>query len=647
MRTVISHVADTIGTELGRAKARIAQGRTELRAQVDRLPANLRAIGTEAAGTFESRFDELTETVNEKSSALVGALATRYTAAVKEVDAEIAAEKAKNQGLIDKAKNAISGVIATILELKNLLMGVLAKAAAAVSAILKDPIGFLGKLVHAIGAGLHAFISNIGTHLTKGLVGWLTGALASAGLELPARWDLRGIFGMLASLLGLTWGFIRSRIVRKGVPEQAMSTVEQSIPIAQKIQSEGIAGVWEDLKEQVGDLKTTLFTKITEFLVPTVLVAGITWILSLLNPASAFVRACKMIVDFVTFIVTQGGQIIAFVNSVLDAVIAIATGGSGGVPALIEGALARSIPILIGVLAAVLGIGGIASRVQNIVKAMAKPVKKAIDWVVDKIVGLAKKVWAKLKGAFGTKAKDTRSTADKQKALDRALAEADALMGAPGATTARVGARLAAIRRRHGLLELVLRPAAADTFVVHGAVNPTADSQPHVLGTSNKVRREGSAYLLRRDTITHADKIVGEPESVVEADAEREAVAAELAARRPKISRVYIGTEVNTLVNGPGGQGTSIDAVGVTRNGRYMLLEAKGGNIEHGLEQLADSANALGPHLVDSFTLVIPAQLRPGLSGWRIQGYYLYQGADRYLIVGKPVRVIRTTRGET
>jgi hypothetical protein len=43
-----------------------------------------------------------------------------------------------------------------------------------------------------------------------------------------------------------------------------------------------------------------------------------------------------MIIDIVTFIIERGAQIIQFVNAVLDAVIAIAGGRTGGVPALIE-----------------------------------------------------------------------------------------------------------------------------------------------------------------------------------------------------------------------------------------------------------------------------------------------------------------------
>jgi hypothetical protein len=59
--------------------------------------------------------------------------------------------------------------------------------------------------------------------------------------------------------------------------------------------------------------------------------------------------------------------------------------------------LARAIPVLIGALAALLGIGGIAGKVKEVFQKIARPVNRAIDWVIDKIVGLFKKLWAKLK----------------------------------------------------------------------------------------------------------------------------------------------------------------------------------------------------------------------------------------------------------
>ncbi|MEV0647780.1 hypothetical protein AB0I28_21175 [Phytomonospora sp. NPDC050363] len=401
MQQVISGVADLIGTELNAAKTRIAKGRTDLKAEVDKLPKDLQSIGKEAAGEFAGKFDELTESVDNKGTELVDTLASKYNDALKSVDEEIAAEKEKNKGLVAKAMDAVAGVIKTILELKNLLLGILAKAASAIAGIIKDPIGFLGNLISAIGSGIQSFMANITGHLKKGMLSWLLGAAAKAGLQLPEKFDLRGILMMIASLVGLTWGSIKGRVIAKGVPAAAMTAVESSVPLAQKIAGGGIGAITEDIKEQVGDLKENLFGKIAEYLIPTVLIAGVTWILSLLNPASAFIKACKAIIDIVTFIVTRGAQIAEFVNAVLDSVIAIAKGGAGGVGALIENALAKSIPVLIGFLAALLGVGGIADKVKKFFAALSKPVMKAVDWVVGKIAGFGKKIWAKMRGKSG------------------------------------------------------------------------------------------------------------------------------------------------------------------------------------------------------------------------------------------------------
>ncbi len=181
MQGVISSIADTIGTELGKAKARIKQGRSEFKAEVDKLPEDLKKCGQEAAKDFEGKFEDLETKVNDKSDELVQTLAQKYTEALNKVDDEIKKLQDANKGLIAKAKDAIVGAIKTIMELKNLLMGILAKAASAIGKIIKDPIGFLGNLVKAVDAGLNLFTSNILDHLKKGLVAWLLGTATKEG----------------------------------------------------------------------------------------------------------------------------------------------------------------------------------------------------------------------------------------------------------------------------------------------------------------------------------------------------------------------------------------------------------------------------------------------------------------------------------
>ncbi|MFJ5787730.1 hypothetical protein [Streptomyces hydrogenans] len=482
MRTVISSVADMIGVELGRAKARIAQGRTDLKAEVDKLPADLKSFGEEAQQDFAGKFEDLEASVDEKSQQLVQDLANKYTAALNAVDEEIKKLQEANKGLIDKAKDAIVGVIKTINELKNLLLGILAKAASAIMKIIKDPIGFLGNLVKAVGAGLNLFVANIGDHLKKGLVSWLLGTATKAGLEIPERFDLRGIITLITSLLGLTWDNIRTRITRKGVPEEAMTAVETSVPVAQSLAKEGPAGAVKEIEAEAGDLKSTILSKLTEYLVPTVIIAGVTWILSLLNPASAFVRAVKGIIDIVTFVVNQGAQIADFVNAVLDAVIEIANGGAAGVPKMVETALAASIPLLIGFLASLLGIGNLANKVKSVFQAVSKPVNRAIDKIVDFIAKKGKALWQKLKKKSDGKPRGNESKPtpeQKARTLTAASAEAHRRL-VEGATPAQMHGILQQVHRKYasrGLTSLRMESIGEHRFRVVAKGSPEKVSQ--------------------------------------------------------------------------------------------------------------------------------------------------------------------------
>ncbi|MEE1805919.1 hypothetical protein PUR32_06350, partial [Streptomyces sp. BE133] len=122
--------------------------------------------------------------------------------------------------------------------------------------------------VKAVGAGLNLFITNVADHLKTGVVSWLLGTAVKAGLELPQKFDLKGSIQLIASLLGLTWDNIRARITRKGVPDQAMNAVEQSVPFAQTLAREGPEGYVKEITAQVGDLKATILEKLTSYLIP-------------------------------------------------------------------------------------------------------------------------------------------------------------------------------------------------------------------------------------------------------------------------------------------------------------------------------------------------------------------------------------------
>lgn len=221
MDGVITRVATIVGDDLNAAKKRIAAGRSEISTYVKSLPKDLQEVGSQASEEIGERFAQLESDVDAKQDALVDSLAAKYVEARSGLDARIEELQAENRGLVDKAIGAIKAVVNTIRGLVTMLTGVLAKAAGVVGDIVKDPIAFLGNLVDGVKGGILRFKDNILSHLKKGLMGWLFGALAEGGVELPETFDIKGIIKMLASIFGLTWANIRNRLVRQ-LGERAM-----------------------------------------------------------------------------------------------------------------------------------------------------------------------------------------------------------------------------------------------------------------------------------------------------------------------------------------------------------------------------------------------------------------------------------------
>lgn len=399
MDVALTAISKHVAQKLSDAKNRITKGKQEVTNYVTALPESLQGIGREAAESIQSRFDELENSVDSKQDELIDSLAQQYTESLQEVDARIEEMKAANRGLVDKALDAVKGVIEIIVKIKNTLTNLLASAISVIQTIVADPIGFLGNLISGISQGFKNFGSNILKHLTAGLVGWLTGALGSMGISIPDDlFSLKGIFSLVMQVLGLTWDYIRKKAV-KLLGEPVVKALETGFEIFQIIRKDGIAGLWNYIKEQFNDLKETVIGAIKEMVITQVIQAGIKWVLGLMNPAAAFVKAAMMIIDIVKFFIERGRQIIELVSAFIDGVKAVASGSVSKVAQAIENALAKAIPVVIGFLASLLGIGGLASKVQKLIKRIRARIDKAIDKVILKAKKWFRKAGSKVKGA--------------------------------------------------------------------------------------------------------------------------------------------------------------------------------------------------------------------------------------------------------
>ncbi|MEM9685431.1 MAG: hypothetical protein AAF934_00735 [Bacteroidota bacterium] len=392
MDGVISRIANKVALTLNTAKALIARGKEEVQEYVSSLPAHLRGIGKKEAGNIQAKFDALETSVNSKQDELVNSLAQQYVDGLKAVDARIEEMKAANKGFIDRAKAFIGGIIATIRKIKSMLTTLLASALEVIGVIIMDPIGFLGMLFKGLSMGFTNFRANILKHLQSGLIEWLTGTMGPVGITIPEYlFSLKGIFSLVTQVLGITWDFIRRRAV-KLLGERVVKAMETGVAIFKTLKEKGIAGLWEEIKARFNDLKETVIGGIKEMVINTVIKAGINLLLSLTSPASAFVKACMMIIDVVRFFIERGSQIIALVKAFIDSVKAIASGSVEKVAAAIENALSRAIPVLIGFLAALLNISGLANKVKKLIGKLRKRIVK----VIDKVIKKARKVFGKL-----------------------------------------------------------------------------------------------------------------------------------------------------------------------------------------------------------------------------------------------------------
>ncbi|WP_434440109.1 hypothetical protein [Lentzea sp. E54] len=400
MDGVISRVADIVGGDLSAAKQRIATGKAEIAAFVKTLSPELRKVGAEASEEINARFERLESDVTDKQNAVVDTLASKYVEAHQGLDERIEAMRAENKGFVDAAIDAVKGVVNTIRELAGMLRDVLSRAAGVVGDIISKPVEFLGNLIAGVKGGILKFKDNILDHLRKGLMGWLFGALAEAGVELPEKFDLRGIVKLLASIFGLTWANIRNRLVRQ-IGEKAMAAAEKGVEIFQVLTSQGVAGLWQMLMEKLGDIKETILAQVKDFVITKIITAGLTWLIGLLNPAAAFIKACKLIYDVVMFFVTNGSRIMKFVNTVIDSVADIVRGNVSGVVNKINDVLGQMVPIIIGFLASAIGLGGIGAKIRSIIETLQRPVNKALDWVIKKGLTLAGPIIRAAKGISG------------------------------------------------------------------------------------------------------------------------------------------------------------------------------------------------------------------------------------------------------
>ncbi|WP_344928253.1 hypothetical protein [Aquimarina addita] len=407
MDSVLDKIATLIAEELNASIALINEGRKESEDYFNDLDEDQKKLAGDAMEQFSGQYDSLEETVREKEQELAQELATSYKKNVDSLRASFdSIKESVSATWIEAAFTALKAVVDAIIAIKDLFVNLLVAVIEAVGAIIQDPIGFLSNLITGIKEGFLNFGANIKKHLITGLIEWLTGSLGGVGITLPKNlFSLGGIFDLSMQIMGLTWDYFRAKAV-KLIGEPVVKAMETGFEMFQIIREKGIAGIWEYIKESFTDLKETVMDGIRDMIISKVVEAGIKWIIGLMNPAGAFVKAAMMIIDIVKFFVERAAQIFELVTAFTNSIRELATGNVAGVAKGIEKALAKALPVMIGFLASLLGITGLTQKVQKIIKKIRKRVDKAMDKMIAKAKKWGKKLFSRKQGKKNKKQKN-------------------------------------------------------------------------------------------------------------------------------------------------------------------------------------------------------------------------------------------------
>lgn len=471
MKTLVREIARVVESRLKEAKDEVEKGRKEIHDYVEKLDGKLKQVGLDAEKAVAERFDELVQSIEDKKRDLASNLAQRYKDAHDKAGEAIKEMQAEDKGLVSALIDKLKEIVEILSNFRRRVMAMLRKAASAIDLIVADPIGFLKNLLNAIKRGISQFVDRIWTHLKEGFMAWLFGSLATMGVAIPKDLSLPSILQLVLDVLGITYSKIRGKVV-KLIGERNVALLEAAWKAVDTLLKGGPAALWEQIKGYFSNLKEMVVDAIQDWLITRIIQSAATKIAMMFNPAGAIIQAILTIYRTVMFFIENIDRILAFVESIIESVYNIATGAIGSAADWIEKALARTIPIIIGFLARLLGISGLADKIREFIHKIQTRIDKAIDKVIDKVVGGIKSLFKK-----SDKPKQQAAAADKpSEKLDiamKGLKESVAEMEHQGASAAEIEAALPGLREKYGFKSLTMKQEE-DDLVFDGEVNPRA-----------------------------------------------------------------------------------------------------------------------------------------------------------------------------
>lgn len=373
-----------------------------LKSAVDAL---IGSVFPELAAALDRRIDDAVSAATTAVNAVADDLKAGVTALCDglkaAIDGVIAAFKTAVQAAATLAQAAITGdwslaarmVIDGILAALGIdpaaFYALIGKAEDSIEKIVENPGAFVGHLIDAVKLGFRQFGDNFWTYLQDGVVQWLFGTFSQAGIQMPASFDIAGIFDLVCQILGLTWPRLRGKVVAV-IGEANAGRLEFVAGYLQALVTGGFAGLWDKIQQDLSNLWDMVVGGIKDWLIQNVVQQAILKLATMWNPIGAIFELIQTAWNAYQWLRENAQRIFGLVEAVVNSISSIVAGDISGAANLVESSLAKLVPIAISLFADLLGLGGIADQMKQIIGQVQALVDQAIDALIQRVKALFK-----------------------------------------------------------------------------------------------------------------------------------------------------------------------------------------------------------------------------------------------------------------
>lgn len=406
---VLGSISTDVNAVIAAAETIIADARSRTKELFATLPAELQEWAAGEQARFEAQLDGLAAQARDARTSFVTEISDRAVAAVAEVQAQVEELRKKAGGLVGRIVSAIEefvddpvrAIINGLLTLVGIppesFWALVERIGQVIDQIADDPETFGNNLVEALRLGFQGFFDRFGSHLMSGFWVWLFSRCKSVGVTLPADSSLGSIIKFILSIMGITWPNIRKILVRH-VGAKNVEIIEKVWELVSLLIERGPDGILEMLKEKLDpeNIVDAVVEAAIEFTIETLIEKVALRLFAMLNPAGAVAQAIELIYKVLKWVFENAARIFALVETVVNTCAEIMAGALGTVAKMVEAALASLLPLVIDLLAELIGLGDLPDKVAEVIGKLQAFVLPIVERVIVELVDRGRALLAAL-----------------------------------------------------------------------------------------------------------------------------------------------------------------------------------------------------------------------------------------------------------